>query len=898
MEQQTTHNAQEILKKISEYLQGNERMCALFATYPKVSIEAYQNTARYYATKKYEDEIKDKVIPHGFSQILEQEINKQGILYTVKKYDHEIQTIADTMGIEKMVVVSLLQKLRHKPNESLAHTTDRTIAATELKTLIRRFTSAHKEKYIKSIIDQKMNELKDHIQETDIEKSKSYLDPETFINYVLYNKILKETIESLIQEKIGISPETYSLEKLLRATFSSKINPRENSVLNMAQVLNIKEPPSYQSFTINKDRNRLKRNFEPKLNKLFSKYTEEQKQNILYFIKWNYLAKKQKKSSKENTTPIKALINRNDQDLIEEMSTLMANSSTTIDLINGKFIFNIPHILSEQEAKECREYIKKMKAVKKIHNGIYSLYQKQDRITSSFVEKAPKTFITKEENYQIDITHWLSFEKIKTLIDKIDITTLEKLSQEQFELLRKFLVEEGILWAYIADNIDIDTMVKIINNFEALTFCIKKTDFTINNLEEIIRKAKLYDYANELIIGLIGIDNVAKIINYNQFLGRDLTDDVIYSRLEKAMDLAVRSEKTTKSSLPFNCDIKLDDYALIRYKNNDPNIFSCGIDTKTCFFISVNENDFFFYSLLNKNGYTIKIVNSRNELVARASCFRKNNVLMINGIRCKNNKVIPESEEDLNEFKRIVELITLMAKKMIELTSADICPIDYVVCNKAGILENNFFEGKFESINAQLFKEPINIYGPDWEEFVHLYDNQKQLLQEVPYSPEHSFTTDFGCNYPALLIASRDYRGLLSPRDISLDDQPATYERPRKEVMTYIGAEITEEVINAINRIRALNCFVGTKEEQEQKQKSYKLLRNTGDIKNIIIGEDWYILTRKNNEVEIIYATETNRKTYEESQDYIVKYLNLRNEDVKIYVPTKERTYPSTNKKC
>lgn len=896
MKQVNTLQMQNILNQIKEYCQGNARLAELFTSQIATSIEVYKNTARYYATKKYEDEVKDKIIPHGFYQILEKETNERGIFLTIKKYAQEIEVITTTMGIDKKEIVNLLQKIRTRFNEDLGNKAEREIASSELKTLIRRFSSIYKENYIRETMKQKMDELKKHMMQTDTEEAKSYLDPETFINYVLSNKIIRETLESLIGEKLGIPPQKYTLEKVLKAVFSTNRNQNENSVQNMARVLNIIEPPAYQDFTINKDRNRLKRNYEPKLNKLFGEYTEKQKQIILFLIKCLYASKKEKKPGKVSTPQIKAFISRNDQDLAEEISTLMANSNTTIDLINGRFVFHIPHVLTEEEVKECQAYIKQLKGVKKIHNEIYSLYKKQEKITSSFVEKAPKTATLTEGNYQIDITHWLTFEKIKALIDTIDSNNLNSLTPEQFEQLKSFLVEKGILWAYISDNIDIETITRIINNFESLISCIKKEDFSIKNLEEIIKRAKLYDYANELIIGLIGIDNVAKIINYNQFLGVDLTDEVINERLEKVIDLAVRSERATQSSLPFNCDIRLDDYALLRYKNNDPDIFACGIDTKTCFFISVNENDFFFYSLLNKNGYTIKIVNSQNELVARASCFRKNNVLMINGIRCKNNKVIPESEEELNECKRIVELITLMAKKMIELTSGDICPIDYVVCNKAGILENDYFEGKFESVNAQLFKEPINIYGADWQEFVHLYDGQKQLLQEVPYSPEHSFTTDFGCNYPALLIASRDYRGLLSPRDISLDDQPATYERPRKEVRTYIGAEITEEVIASINRIRALNCFVGEEEETREKQREFKLLRTADDIKNIIIGEDWYIMTKTNDEIEIIYATTTNKKAYEESQTYLSRYMSQRNNDIRIYVPTKQRIYPI--KKC
>ena len=566
-----------------------------------------------------------------------------------------------------------------------------------------------------------------------------------------------------------------------------------------------------------------------------------------------------RKELTEKIQKLNELTNKRGLHIVEEISSILPETNIILGLnANNEFEFKLPYELTETDKEACSEYEIKTKQIRTIHNILYKLYSKQNSAIVSLTEKTQTPLSINEHNYHIDLSQWLTIDKVKAIIDKVNIKNLDRLSEKHFKQLKKFLIEDGLLWAYVAENIDLNTFSKIINNFEAIASVYPEEKICISQLHEIIKTANMNDYTTDIIIGLVGQEIAAKVINYNQFSGVTVTDEIIHKRLRKLIDLAVRSEYISKSSLPFRCDVSLGDYKLQRYRNNDPSIFASGIDTKTCFFISVNENDFFFYSLLNKNGFVLKIVNKNNELVARATCFRKNNVFMINGIRCKNNKVQPESKEDKNEIIQIVNLIELFAQKLIERTSNDACPIDYVICNKAGILENAFFEDRYEAVNSDFFREPINIYDEDWEEFVHLYDNQEQMLQEVPFTPDKSFTTDFGNHFPALMIKSRNNMGLMSPRDISLADQPATYSRPRREIEEYIGLEITDEILARINRIKALSCFIGTEEEQLKKQREFKLLK-VSDIKSIELGDDWYSLLKTDNTYEEVQA-----KSYDE----------------------------------
>lgn len=875
MKQINIERAEQIRSEIKDYINGNRRLEELFTSQPTMKIDVYQKTSYFYAQRKYEEhQTSNEAIPHGFYAILEHEIKTFGLLQTIKKYDKEINLIAKTMHMDPIEIKKILKDLR-AGNSLRQDTMGQQNARSNLKELFRKFTSKYKESFIKRIVDEKNDLLERNTIKAPTEKEVEHISKSDFITWLLINTSTRESIVSIINKKFNKMVNLQQLKEILEATFES------NYMEKLKQIFGIQKPASFERFQANKHFVRLKRNFEPKINELFKDATQEERETIVQII--NYKAKCKKLNEKEKKTlgtkstnhdlnRLKAIISVEHQQLFEEISTIVAESNSTLLLVDKKFVFNIESKITKEEEKKCKEYIAQEKQISSFHNYIYPMYIKQNNLIRQLVTKSPTPLSSNEENYQINADIWFTKDKITKAIDQIDTKKLNSMSEQNFQILKKFLLEDGLLWAYIADNIDLNIFAKIINNFDSIIACCNKEDITIDNLHALIKKANLYDYANDLIIGLVGQDITAKVINYNQFSGVTVTDELIHKRLRKLVDLAVRSERINKSSLPFGCDVKLGEYSLQRYRNNDPNIFTSGIDTKTCFFISVNENDFFFYSLLNKNGYVIKVTDKTGKLLARATCFRKNNVLMINGIRCRNNKVTPQSQEDTKEMIEIVKLVKLMSEKMIELTTQDVCPIDYVVCNKAGILENGELDDyfQFESINADLFREPINVYDEDWQEFIHTYDGEEQLLQEVPSNPEKSFTTDFGNHYPAILITSRNYMALTSPRDISLNDQPATYKRPRRGIEEYISAELTDEIIARINRIRALSCFTGTLEEQEIKKKNYSLIKDKKRLKSIIVGDDWCILITPDNKYNVYFANYTSIAK-KEVQNYITR---------------------------
>ena len=124
-----------------------------------------------------------------------------------------------------------------------------------------------------------------------------------------------------------------------------------------------------------------------------------------------------------------------------------------------------------------------------MHKKLYTLYQEQNRIFLSFIgDELLKRVETGEPDIAID--SWLNPVKIKELIDIIDINKLEKLSPQELKELDNFLNTKGLLWAYISGNLPLDIIGKIINNFSSIYISMENENINIDNLDEIIKKAK------------------------------------------------------------------------------------------------------------------------------------------------------------------------------------------------------------------------------------------------------------------------------------------------------------------------------------------------------------------------------------------------------------------------
>ena len=528
MEQINIERAEQIVSELKTYINGNRRLEELFTSKPTMKMDVYQKTSNFYAQRKYEEhQVSNEAVPHGFYAILENEIKTIGLLQTIKKYSREIDLIAETMNMDPIEIKKILKDLR--PSNSLRQDTmAEQNARNELKELFRKFTSKYKENFIKRIVDEKNALLQANTIKIEQEKEVEHISKNDFITWLLINPSARESIISIINKKFNKLVNAYQLKDILTATFDADYMEK------LKKIFGIQKPASFERFQQNKQYVRLKKNYEPKLNELFKDITAEEKTTLVRLIEYKTKLKilNQKEeptySSKifkeANLRKLKVLLKHDHQQLIEEISTIMAECNCNLILVGKKFVFDIETKITKEEEKECREYIAKEKQINSFHNHIYPMYIKQNNLIKQLVTKSPTPLSSNEENYQINADIWFTKEKIEQAIDLIDRNKLDSMPEENYAILKKFLLEDGLLWAYVADNIDLNIFVKIINNFDSIIACCNKEDITIDNLHDLIKKANLYDYANDLIIGLVGQDITAKVINYNQFSGVAVTD--------------------------------------------------------------------------------------------------------------------------------------------------------------------------------------------------------------------------------------------------------------------------------------------------------------------------------------------------------------------------------------
>ena len=843
-------------------LTSNEQIRDLFSELPSSSIYAYRKTLVFNATKEYF--LSNQMLPNGFFNLMEEELRTNGILKTYKKYQTEFEKMENFFNLDKKYFIDLLRAISDTSNPQ-----KRFNAIDYIKDLIRNYNSKSKGHFFKLYNDKALKKLKSititkqnkelYYDNYTIEYSfNSFIKDLKKNNIILYNKIL-----DYMQEVSNIV-----IDDIIDDVFSAINDDCDmNTFLNL---FGIYKPINYDPEYIKncKNTNRLHDNYEKILNR---ENDIKYKELLVEYIN--------NKICGIEDEEINCRISAGDKKYIEVFYHVLKEVDGKAIIDNDKIVLYSPVEIDEERRNRFKKYEQSLGAINSFLNFCKKqwMLEKKKRINDFKVE-VKSDFHTQffdDSSYDINTESFIHYEKMEELIEGIDQEKLSNLTVKEFASLKQLLNKNDLLFTYLIGNISLNDLLLIINNYSSILFYIKRTNLKIDDIEDLLRIAKTFTYVDDLEIALIGYDNLVKIINYNQFSGIDVTDEVIKNRIHKAVYLEAKSELIDKSSLPYDITVKNDGLILERYLNNDPDVLVSGVETKTCFFISVNENDFFFYSLLNKNGFVIKITDEKGNFVARASCFRRNNILMINGIRLKNNEINPKNKEQKELMNKVVSLIEMMGEKLIYSTTGDKCPIDYILCNKAGILENSEYQNKYEMVDFKLIREPINIYNDDWQEFIKIHEEDSALLQEVPHAPNTSFTTDFGDNYPTILITSRNNMGLLRPSDVSLKDEDAIYERPRIATKVYIPEEINDDILARINRIRALYTFIRNDNSREEIQKSFKLIKTVENISKVVFSQDWICIVYLDGTKEYAY-TNYEHCNVQEIQRYASFNVNIK----------------------
>lgn len=759
-----------------------KRLKDLLKPLPIITISSYRKIYEIEAEEQWKQlKSKNRDLFSSFFQRMYIQLEIYGIEKVEKDYNNNLHIMAEVLGKDyddiRSKIISLNYFLKSNDTKNIEKIKE------DLKQYYKKFVILSKKRFVNEYVDDKLNSIKKYFSKISSNKILKQMTENEFINVIksrdnLYGKLLNG-----VNANFNINLSNLDFERMI----ISILNKQDEETY---KILNIKKPEFYDDIKQMKSFRRLRANYVRKI-----------RENIkpeLYGICEKYL-----NNPLENKN-LKSYFSQEQILFLNDIINLMKESKSIVDFNNDMLFLSEYKEFTKENKKELEKFNYDISIFNEIKKIIFDMYIREKETYNELYKIVEEDVNNKElsgdiifndSNFELtDFSYAFDEKIIKNFISKLEEESFLSLNNYEYMKLKDLLISDKLLAPMLYDNLNQAKLYELINNFHNIYSIMDYSLINKSNLDLIFKKLNVYKYANGKQINMLGLEVVEKIINSNQFMDVKVTDDDIKERLVKAEDLLNRAENVTLSTVPY-IDVNKNGVYISRYLNNDPKILTSGIDTNSCFKLSANDNDFLYYTILNKNGFVIKFTNKDGKLLGKAIGIRRNNILEINGIRNSDNSNLITSKEQYTQYKNMLEAFDLYASKIIEETKDTNTPIDFVVSNKAGLLESSEFNDRYEVLGSHLFDNPIDTTNDDWYKFVHTYDGcKKNYLQQA--SDNTIFTTDFG-HYPVVMIKKRDGKNLERLFDISYDDPEAIYERPDsrgKVIHNYIDSDFIRKV--------------------------------------------------------------------------------------------------------
>lgn len=759
-----------------------KRLKDLLKPLPIITISSYRKIYEIEAEEQWKQlKSKNRDLFSSFFQRMYIQLEIYGIEKVEKDYNNNLHIMAEVLGKDyddiRSKIISLNYFLKSNDTKNIEKIKE------DLKQYYKKFVILSKKRFVNEYVDDKLNSIKKYFSKISSNKILKQMTENEFINVIksrdnLYGKLLNG-----VNANFNINLSNLDFERMI----ISILNKQDEETY---KILNIKKPEFYDDIKQMKSFRRLRANYVRKI-----------RENIkpeLYGICEKYL-----NNPLENKN-LKSYFSQEQILFLNDIINLMKESKSIVDFNNDMLFLSEYKEFTKENKKELEKFNYDISIFNEIKKIIFDMYIREKETYNELYKIVEEDVNNKElsgdiifndSNFELtDFSYAFDEKIIKNFISKLEEESFLSLNNYEYMKLKDLLISDKLLAPMLYDNLNQAKLYELINNFHNIYSIMDYSLINKSNLDLILKKLNVYKYANGKQINMLGLEVVEKIINSNQFMDVKVTDDDIKERLVKAEDLLNRAENVTLSTVPY-IDVNKNGVYISRYLNNDPKILTSGIDTNSCFKLSANDNDFLYYTILNKNGFVIKFTNKDGKLLGKAIGIRRNNILEINGIRNSDNSNLIASKEQYTQYKNMLEAFDLYASKIIEETKDTNTPIDFVVSNKAGLLESSEFNDRYEVLGSHLFDNPIDTTNDDWYKFVHTYDGcKKNYLQQA--SDNTIFTTDFG-HYPVVMIKKRDGKNLERLFDISYDDPEAIYERPDsrgKVIHNYIDSDFIRKV--------------------------------------------------------------------------------------------------------
>ncbi len=509
------------------------------------------------------------------------------------------------------------------------------------------------------------------------------------------------------------------------------------------------------------------------------------------------------------------------------------NGEIYVDKNSLKFIYkDNMDIYNIEEILEYNNYLKILENILKKTTTFINKNMDEEKIKNLFARDYFKAMDTSKSIFPITNTYYepkkrvFALKDIENIFNGYDITKHKKITGD----LRSFLFKRKNI-IMVADGYYDD----IVHNFGYIISSWTKIKRYIGELGQNL---------NEL--SLIGIENILTLLDFeNDMVGKELdkevikgiSDDGVYevldlkTRVNMLIDLYKESFKRISSTVPY-ISMRYDEYKIFiadSYRHDTLRTME-----NSLYRIGAIGNDFFHYSILDKNGFQI-IIYKNDTLVSKILGVRNGNALYLNSLEGLYDEMYPE-------------LLKSFARELIKETKDSKEPIEFVtmVNNDHFLFENGY---QIDSTLCPVINNPINTMYMDYEDFC----KYKHLLfrDEILY-------TNYSDNVSTLLASSQ----VVDKDNFKYYDADSEYYRKRRNVLK-LSNNIGEEYLNRIDTILSL-C----KQEDDQ-LKIDNISLST--IDTIYLGDDFVLfVTDKKKIIQFVLPYDERAK---EEIDSIIKSI-------------------------
>lgn len=414
------------------------------------------------------------------------------------------------------------------------------------------------------------------------------------------------------------------------------------------------------------------------------------------------------------------------------------------------------------------------------------------------------------------------------------------LDDDSYQILYDLLVNKGLIQLlFFKDEIsyrtlynigisdfNIQLVTQLITNMKSIVELSKTFHLDIQNLDHIFTLNGMLQYVDYQTVALLGTNVIKELSTKKQFTSNDPVKII-----SMAKDFVPRMLTRNKSTVPYVSGMTLN-YQYFTYDSQDIDYLLSGIQTFACFRLDGNDNDFFHYCALNKNGVVIKITDHFGNFIARASGFRYGNSVYFNQLRsiyddCGNpsfGSFKGERADIIETFKKACEDLISTSQK----NSEDAESIDFVFVTKSYML-CDYPNNVPDRIAYEIGERPMDTVHKNWFQFV---DNTPNLNESQGY---RFFYVDYG-DYSIICMASSK-ENPIQPEDIKNYDVPEIYQRKRSQIV--VSSTIDDELFTKMNRTKAarFQLFKNT----ELSKSEFELVP-VFENSIFLVGDNWYII--------------------------------------------------------